>query len=199
MRLLIASKNRGKIKEIKSIIKGRLRIISPLDLHLDVSILEDGDSPKENAIKKALIYHKTTELCTLGEDTALEVDFLGGRPGIHSARYSGGEDRENRKKLLAELGKTVERSARFKTVMALALRDNWIECFEGIVAGKISIVEKGNGGFGYDPIFIPSGYNKTFGEMEESEKNKISHRSKALRKVMAFLQGKIEELEGLCK
>ncbi len=198
MRLLIASKNRGKIKEIKSIIKGKVEILSPLDLHLDISILEDGDSLKENAVKKALVYYKRTGICTLGEDTALEVNFLRGKPGVHSARYSGGGDAENRRKLLIELRKTNERGARFKTVMALVLKDNWVEYFEGIVEGEISRVERGNSGFGYDPIFFPSGYNKTFGEMDEQQKNMISHRRRALIKVLDFLQRETEVLKDLC-
>ncbi len=199
MKLLIASKNRGKLREIKSISKGKFEIISPLDLPLNISILEDGFSLKENALKKALTYHRETGFCTLGEDTALEVEILKGRPGIHSARFSGGDDRENRKKLLEELNKTSNRSARFRTVMALVLQDNWVEYFEGFLEGKISLFEKGDGGFGYDPIFIPLRYNKTLAEISEEEKNRISHRGKALNKLIDFLQNKIELLEDICK
>lgn len=198
MRLLIASKNRGKVREIKSITKGKLEIISPLDLHLNISILEDGISLKENALKKALTYYRATGICTLGEDTALEADYLDGRPGIHSARFSGGGDEENRRKLLDELKEANDRSARFRTVMTLVLRDDWIEFFEGILKGKISCVEKGNNGFGYDPIFIPAGYDKTLGEMEDWEKNEISHRRRATKKVLDFLQREIEVLEDFC-
>ena len=199
MKILIASKNRGKLREIKSISKGKFEIISPLDLPLNISILEDGFSLKENALKKALTYHRETGFCTLGEDTALEVEILKGRPGIHSARFSGGDDRENRKKLLEELNKTSNRSARFRTVMALVLQDNWVEYFEGFLEGKISLFEKGDGGFGYDPIFIPLRYNKTLAEISEEEKNRISHRCKALNKLIDFLQNKIELLEDICK
>lgn len=199
MKILIASKNRGKLREIKSISKGKFEIISPLDLPLNISILEDGFSLKENALKKALTYHRETGFCTLGEDTALEVEILKGRPGIHSARFSGGDDRENRKKLLEELNKTSNRSARFRTVMALVLQDNWVEYFEGFLEGKISLFEKGDGGFGYDPIFIPLRYNKTLAEISEEEKNRISHRGKALNKLIDFLQNKIELLEDICK
>lgn len=199
MKLLIASKNRGKLREIKSISKGKFEIISPLDLPLNISILEDGFSLEENALKKALTYHRETGFCTLGEDTALEVEILKGRPGIHSARFSGGDDRENRKKLLEELNKTSNRSARFRTVMALVLQNNWVEYFEGFLEGKISLFEKGDRGFGYDPIFIPLGYNKTLAEISEEEKNRISHRGKALNKLIDFLQNKIELLEDICK
>jgi XTP/dITP diphosphohydrolase len=199
MKLLIASKNRGKLREIKSISKGKFEIISPLDLPLNISILEDGFSLEENALKKALTYHRETGFCTLGEDTALEVEILRGRPGIHSARFSGGGDRENRKKLLEELNKTNNRSARFRTVMALVLQNNWVEYFEGLLDGKISLFEKGDRGFGYDPIFIPLGYDKTLAEISEEEKNRISHRGKALNKLIDFLQNKIELLEDICK
>lgn len=198
MRLLIASKNRGKVREIESITKGKLEIISPLDLPLNISILEDGISLEENALKKALTYYRATGIFTLGEDTALAVDYLDGRPGIHSARFSGGGDDENRRKLLDELKEANDRSARFRTVMALVLRDDWIEFFEGILKGKISCVEKGNKGFGYDPIFIPAGYDETLGEMEDWRKNEISHRSRALKKVLNFLQREIEVLEDFC-
>jgi XTP/dITP diphosphohydrolase len=199
MKLLIASKNRGKLREIKSISKGKFEIISPLDLPLNISILEDGFSLEENALKKALTYHRETGFCTLGEDTALEVEILRGRPGIHSARFSGGGDRENRKKLLEELNKTNNRSARFRTVMALVLQNNWVEYFEGLLDGKISLFEKGDRGFGYDPIFIPLGYDKTLAEISEEEKNRISHRGKSLNKLIDFLQNKIELLEDICK
>jgi XTP/dITP diphosphohydrolase len=199
MKLLIASKNRGKLKEIKSIIKGKFEIISPLDLPLNISILEDGISLKENALKKALTYHRETGFCTLGEDTALEVKYLGGGPGIYSSRFSGGGDIENRKKLLKELKKANDRTASFRTIMALVLKNNWIEYFEGTLQGKIGFFEKGNRGFGYDPIFIPIGYNKTLAEMSEEEKNSISHRGRALNKLIEFLQNKIEILKDICK
>ncbi|MCK4225333.1 RdgB/HAM1 family non-canonical purine NTP pyrophosphatase [candidate division WOR-3 bacterium] len=197
MRLLIASKNRGKIKEIRSIVEGSVKVLSPLDLSLDLSILEDGNTLKENAIKKAILYFKATGIVTLGEDTGLEVDFLRGRPGIYSARFSGGGDAENRTKLLDRLGKTENRAARFRTVMVLALKDNWIECFEGILEGEIGREEKGSGGFGYDSVFIPSGFKETLAEMSYEEKNKISHRRLALNKVLDFLEREQERVEEL--
>lgn len=197
MRLLIASKNRGKIKEIRSIVEGSVKVLSPLDLSLDLSILEDGNTLKKNAIKKVVLYFKATGIVTLGEDTGLEVDFLRGRPGIYSARFSGGGDAENRKKLLDRLGETEDRAARFRTVMALALKDNWIECFEGILEGKIGREERGSGGFGYDSVFIPSGFKETLAEMSCEEKNKISHRRLALNKVLDFLERERERVEEL--
>jgi XTP/dITP diphosphohydrolase len=197
VRLLVASKNRGKIKEIRSIVEGSVKVLSPLDLSLDLSILEDGNTLKENAIKKAVLYFGATGIVTLGEDTGLEVDFLRGRPGIYSARFSGGGDAENRKKLLDRLGKTENRAARFRTVMVLALKDNWIECFEGILEGKIGREERGSGGFGYDSVFIPSGFKETLAEMSYEEKNKISHRRLALNKVLDFLERERERVEDL--
>lgn len=197
MRLLVASKNRGKIKEIRSIVEGSVKVLSPLDLSLDLSILEDGNTLKENAIRKAALYFRATGIVTLGEDTGLEVDFLRGRPGIYSARFSGGGDAENRKKLLDRLGKTENRAARFRTVMILALKDNWIECFEGILEGKIGREERGSGGFGYDSVFIPSGFKETLAEMSDEEKNRISHRRLALNKVLDFLERERERVEEL--
>jgi len=199
MKLLIASKNRGKLREIKSIIKGKFEIISPLDLPLNISILEDGLSLKENALIKALTYHRETGFCTLGEDTALEVHYLRGGPGIYSARFSGGGDKENRKKLLKELKKANDRTASFRTIMALVLKNNWVEYFEGTLEGNIGFFEKGDSGFGYDPIFIPLGYDITLAEMSEEEKNRISHRAKALNKLIESLQNKIEVLKDICK
>jgi len=197
VRLLVASKNRGKIKEIRSIVEGSVKVLSPLDLSLDLSILEDGNTLKENAIRKAALYFRATGIVTLGEDTGLEVDFLRGRPGIYSARFSGGGDAENRKKLLDRLGKTENRAARFRTVMILALKDNWIECFEGILEGKIGREERGSGGFGYDSVFIPSGFKETLAEMSDEEKNRISHRRLALNKVLDFLERERERVEEL--
>lgn len=199
MKLLLASRNEGKIREIKTITEGRIEIISPLDLSLEVSILENGRSLKANAIKKALTYHKIAGMCTLGEDTGLEVDFLGGEPGVHSARYTNYGDVGNREKLLKKMGRGEERTARFRTVMALVLGEDWVEFFEGTIEGKIALEEKGSGGFGYDSIFIPAGYRETFAEMDEAEKNRISHRGKALKKVFGFLEREWEKLKDLCK
>jgi XTP/dITP diphosphohydrolase len=199
MRLLVASKNQGKIREIKRISKDRIEILSPLDIKLDVDILEDGKTLRDNSLKKALTYFRKANICTMGEDTGLFVEALGGRPGVYSARYGGSGDASNRKKLLAELKGKKNREAYFETVFALVINENWIEFFEGKLSGKIAEDEIGGGGFGYDPVFLPHGHTSTFAEMSEEEKNNISHRRIALNKVLAFIEAEQKRIESFCK
>jgi XTP/dITP diphosphohydrolase len=199
MRLLVASKNQGKIREIRRISRDRIEILSPLDIKLDVDILEDGKTLRDNSLKKALTYFRKTNICTLGEDTGLFVGALGGRPGVHAARYGGSGDASNKKKLLAELRGKKNREAYFETVFALVINEDWIEFFEGKLSGKITEDEIGDGGFGYDPIFLPLGYTNTFAEMSEEEKNNISHRRIALEKVLAFIEAEQKKIESFCK
>lgn len=199
MRLLVASGNRSKVKEIKKICKGSIEIFSPIDITSQLDILEDGNSLRENSLKKALAYFRKTNICTIGEDTGLFVEALGGKPGIYSARYGGGGDESNRKKLLLELKDKDRREAYFKTVIALVVNEDWVEFFEGTVTGKITEKEVGDGGFGYDPIFLPKGYNKTFAQMSEEEKNSISHRKIALEKVFGYIEDNKEKIVRFCK
>ena len=199
MRLLVASRNRGKINEIKKIYKGSIEILSPIDIEIDLDILEDGNSLRDNSLKKALAYFRKVNICTLGEDTGLFVEALDGKPGVYSARYGGAGDESNRKKLLLELKGESNRRAYFKTVMALVVNENFFKFFEGRVDGDITEEEIGNEGFGYDPIFLPIGYNKTFGQMSADEKNSISHRKIALKRVLEYIRDKRESIEGLCK
>jgi XTP/dITP diphosphohydrolase len=199
MRLLVASKNQGKVNEIKKIYEGSIEILSPIDIAFQVDILEDGNSLHDNSLKKAIAYFRKTDICTIGEDTGLFVDILGGEPGVYSARYGGGGDESNRKKLLLELKDKDRRDAYFKTVIALVINENWFEFFEGKIRGRITQKEIGDNGFGYDPIFIPDGYKKTFGEMSANEKNNISHRKIALKKVFGYIEDNKEEIEKFCK
>ncbi len=199
MRLLVASKNRGKVREIKKIYKGSIEILSPIDIAIHLDILEDGSSLRDNSLKKALAYFRKVNICTIGEDTGLFVEALGGAPGVYSARYGGEGDESNRKKLLLELKDKDRREAYFKTVIALVINENWVEFFEGKVRGKITKEEIGQGGFGYDPIFLPDGYNKTFGQMNADEKNNISHRKIALEKVFDYIEDNKDKIKGLCK
>ncbi len=196
MRLLVASKNRGKIDEIKRIYKGSIEILSPIDIDFNLDILEDGADLRQNSLKKAMTYFMKTGICAIGEDTGLFVEALGGKPGVYSARYGGRGDESNIRKLLSEMKGKGNRKAYFRTVMALVLKEDWVEFFEGEVRGKITEKEIGNEGFGYDPIFLPDGYKKTFGEMSEEEKNKISHRSIALEKVFFYIEDK--KIEKFC-
>jgi XTP/dITP diphosphohydrolase len=199
MRLLVASKNQGKIREIKRISRGRIEIVSPLDIVLDADILEDGKTLRDNSLKKALTYFRKTNICTIGEDTGLFVEALGGKPGVYSARYGGGGDRSNREKLLTELKGEKNREAYFETVFALVISEQWIEFFEGKLSGKIAEEEIGDKGFGYDSIFFPDGDTRTFGQMSEEEKNNISHRKIALEKVFDYIEVKEEEIQSYCK
>ena len=199
MRLFVASKNRGKVREIKEICKKSIEILSPIDIGFDLDILEDGSSLRDNSFKKALAYFRKVNICTLGEDTGLFVEALNGKPGVYSARYGGTGDESNRKKLLLELEGESNRRAYFKTVIALVISEIFFKFFEGRVDGNITEEEIGNEGFGYDPIFLPKGYNKTFGQMSSDEKNSISHRKIALVRVLEYIEDKKDKIEGLCK
>jgi XTP/dITP diphosphohydrolase len=199
MRLLVASKNRGKVREIRKISKDSIEILSPLDIGLDFDILEDGKTLRENSFKKALEYFRKTGICTIGEDTGLFVKTLGGRPGVYSARYGGRGDESNRKKMLSELKGKKNRKAYFETSIALVIDENWHEFFEGRVNGIITEKEIGDKGFGYDPIFLPEGSNKTFAEMSSEEKNRISHRKIALQKVLNFIEEEKEKIKSICE
>ncbi|MEO0082769.1 MAG: XTP/dITP diphosphatase [candidate division WOR-3 bacterium] len=195
MKLILASKNRHKILEIKSILKDfNWEIIALSDLAPDFTITEDGKTFEENAIKKAESVMSKFGLITLGEDTGLEVDILNSRPGIFSARYAGenASYEQNVKKLLAELKNVPleKRTARFICVCAVAFPRQFnrkTEVFQGICEGHIIDEVRGKTGFGYDPIFVPNGCDKTFAEMSAEEKNRISHRAKALEKVKKYL------------
>ncbi len=190
MVLWVATRNKDKIIEIKRILKDfNIDIYSLLDINEKIDIIEDGSSLRENALKKAEALFRLKKGWVIGEDTGLEVEALNGKPGIYSARYSGGDYKENRLKLLNEMKGMKNRNARFKTVIALISPDGKKYFFEGIVNGKIGECEKGNNGFGYDPIFIPEGSDKTFGEMTGEEKDRFSHRKKAFEKFVQFIRG----------
>jgi XTP/dITP diphosphohydrolase len=186
--ILIASSNKAKIKEIKAIFSdiSSFKIYSLNDLNFyELNIVEDGKTFKQNAYKKAYSYALEYKICTLADDSGLEVDYLGGEPGVLSARYAGpnATDKMLSQKLLDKLegvSKT-QRTACFKSVVCLYDYFNQQNIFsEGVLQGSISLSQTGINGFGYDPIFIPNGINKTLAELSEEEKNKISHRYKAL-------------------
>lgn len=194
MKIVIASKNRKKVKEIK-------KIFSTIGIECEIHTLdefpqidkveEDGQTFKENAIKKALYVSKATGMIAIADDSGLEVEALGGAPGVRSARYSGldANDRSNNEKLLRELEGVPDeqREARFVCCIALADGDN-VQTFEGYVKGKIGHIPKGSNGFGYDPLFYPEGYDRTFAEMTDEEKNAISHRAMALKLLGEYLK-----------
>jgi non-canonical purine NTP pyrophosphatase (RdgB/HAM1 family) len=193
--LVIATKNKGKVREINHFLKDfNIKLFSLNDFDNVPDIIEDGKNFQENSIKKAEITAKALRKLSLADDSGLEVDFIGGCPGVYSSRYSGenATDASNRAKLLLELAEVRDinkRSARFVCHLVLWDPDKGI-LFEtdGICEGKIGFTEKGNGGFGYDCIFIPDGYDMTMAELSEDEKNNISHRGKALKHFSDFIK-----------
>ncbi len=191
MKIFLATNNKGKIKEIKEILSDlNIEILTPRDLKIKFICKEDGDSFYENAYKKAITGLLQTGYITISEDSGLMIDYLKGAPGVKSARFTKKKNnKENIKKVLSLLKgiKKEQRKAKFKCVIALALSFKKVKFFEGECEGYISEKEMGNKGFGYDPIFIPKGYKKTFALLGE-EKNKISHRAKALFQLKNFLQ-----------
>jgi XTP/dITP diphosphohydrolase len=186
--VIVATRNKGKIREIREALKGLgLRIYALSDFPDVPEIKEDGKSFTENALKKARFYSKVFGKLTLADDSGLEVDSLRGMPGIYSARYSGerASSRENNQKLLKEMGgiPLSKRGAQFKCIMAMVSPSGKETMTEGVCKGRIGMREKGRRGFGYDPLFILSRYGKTMAELSLKEKNRISHRGKALRKL----------------
>ena len=189
--LLVASFNQHKIEELKTILSPlNINVISPVDVGGIPEVDEIGSTFEENAVLKAKQTAKFTGTYVFADDSGLEVDALDGRPGIYSARYGGTNTPhpEKIKKLLAELGDNKNRKARFVCVIAIASPDGTVETFRGEVYGQITHAPLGNMGFGYDPIFQPDGYNKTFAELESEIKNKISHRARALQKALKEYQ-----------
>jgi non-canonical purine NTP pyrophosphatase, rdgB/HAM1 family len=192
--LVVATRNRNKTREIQHILGHEFRV-HDLEPHPEVSeIRESGTSFEENAKLKALSASRQLPALVIADDSGLEVDALGGAPGIYSARYAGANATEKDKidKLLRELERVRatddRRRARFRCVVALARNTNLLGTFEGIVEGRIANEVRGNYGFGYDPIFIPEGFDQTFGELPKEVKNAISHRAKAIRALADRLQ-----------
>ncbi|MGB1324406.1 MAG: non-canonical purine NTP diphosphatase [Flavobacteriaceae bacterium] len=187
MQIIFATNNQNKLKEVQAQLPDEIKLISLKDIGCYEDIPETQKTIEGNAIQKAnYIKMKYNKDC-FADDTGLEVMALNGAPGVHSARYAGPEknSKKNIEKLLSSLEKTANRSAQFKTVIALHYKGELIQ-FEGICEGKITRTAKGSGGFGYDPIFKPSVKDKTFAELTLKEKNKIGHRGIAVAKLIAF-------------
>ena len=186
--LIFATNNQHKVDEIRSVIGSKFNIITLKEGGIDIDIPEPFDTIAENAIEKARVIHRLSGKNVFSEDTGLEVDALNGEPGVKSARYAGdGKNfQANIDKLLTNLGPHENKKARFRTVICLVL-NNEQYLFEGICEGRIIHEQKGGKGFGYDPIFIPEGSDRTFAEMEMDEKNVYSHRRKATDKLVEFL------------
>ena len=189
MNLAFATNNRKKSSELKKILEiYGFNVLDLNDLGISAEIVESGATFYENALIKARYLFGLAGELSLGEDSGLEVKALDGRPGIFSARYAGqhGNDQANIEKLLNDMSDIDDRSARFKTVIALFDGEKEL-FFEGVINGTISREVIGTGGFGYDPIFIPEGFSKSFGEFSPDEKNKISHRALAVGKLVEYL------------
>ncbi len=199
MKLVIATRNKHKLEEIREILgrptphqrtlrvhgTGRgLEVVSAFDFPDVPDVVEDGDTFEANAIKKAVTLARATGLLALADDSGLEVDALNGAPGVFSARYAGEpvSYQANNRKLLAALKNESNRRARFRCVIALAGPDGHVRVVDGRCEGTIALEERGDKGFGYDPLFIPDGHTVTFSEMDAAAKHAISHRGRALRR-----------------
>lgn len=188
MKLVFATHNENKFKEIQSLLPGHIELLSLDDIGCEEDIEETGDTIDENAIIKAEYVSNHYGYDCFADDTGLEVDSLAGAPGVYSARYAGDtkDDKANVRKLLSQLENMEDRTARFKTVIALNLKRNE-NLFTGVCEGSILKERRGENGFGYDPVFLPKGYEKSFAEMDLEEKSKISHRARAFRELIEYL------------
>ena len=188
-KLVFATNNAHKLDEIRAILGDKVEVLSLKDIHCEADIPETADTLEGNAALKAEYIYKNYGLDCFADDTGLEVEALGGAPGVYSARYAGGEGHDseaNMKKLLAELEGKSNRKAQFRTAICL-IEGGTKHLFEGVVKGEIIEKKRGCSGFGYDPVFVPEGYTETFAEMGSEEKNKISHRARATQKLCDYL------------
>ena len=189
MKIVFATNNENKVAEIKAAVPHTLAIVSLKEAGIDIDIPEPHPTLHENAQEKAATIFALTGHACFSEDTGLEVAALGGAPGVHSARYAGADRAfdKNIEKLLTHLQGEANRSAQFRTVICLMLQNGDTHYFEGICPGAITTAPAGTEGFGYDPVFVPKGAGVTFAQMSLAEKNKYSHRRKAVDKLVEFL------------
>ncbi|OPL14709.1 MAG: non-canonical purine NTP pyrophosphatase [delta proteobacterium MLS_D] len=192
-RILFASRNEGKIREAQAILgSSNVKLVSIRDFPDMPEVVEDGKNFFENALKKAKTLSEFSGIPTIADDSGLEVDCLDGRPGVHSARYAGtnATDGDNIERLLEEMKGIPQenRKAAFKCVLVLYETDGSYHHFEGLFEGSIAEAPSGTGGFGYDPVFLPAGENKTVAEMDPETKNSISHRGRAFDKLKKYLK-----------
>lgn len=191
MKICFATNNQNKLSEIQQILGDQFQILSLKDIGCFDDIPEPHETLEENSAEKAEYIYSRYGIPVFADDTGLEITALNGAPGVYSARYGGPERSaaKNMSKVLDELTEATDRSARFRTIMTYIETTGSYQ-FEGIVEGQIIDEVRGAGGFGYDPIFIPAGYRQTFGELPSEEKNKISHRVRALAKLVEFLKSR---------
>lgn len=189
MKLVFATNNQNKLKEISEIIGNKFEILNLKDINCTDEIPENQLTIEGNASQKSFYIYKKYNVNCFADDTGLEVEALNNAPGVFSARYAGENAtyNDNVEKLLTELKGVENRKAKFKTVISLVIEGKEIQ-FEGIIKGKILTEKFGNSGFGYDPIFLPDGYQETFAEMSAEQKNEISHRGIAVKKLVEYLK-----------
>lgn len=188
-KLVFATNNAHKLEEIRAILGNKVEVLSLKDIQCDVDIPETADTLEGNAVLKAEYIYRHYGLDCFADDTGLEVEALNGAPGVYSARYAGGEGHDseaNMRKLLAEMEGKTNRKAQFRTAICL-IEGGAEHLFEGVVKGEIIEEKRGASGFGYDPVFMPEGYTETFAEMGSEEKNRISHRARAVQALCAYL------------
>jgi XTP/dITP diphosphohydrolase len=197
LRIVLATRNRHKVEEISAMLSDLpVAVLSLDDLPRLPAVIEDRDTLEGNAIKKATTIASATNMPALADDTGLEVEALGGAPGVRSARYAGeqGDTAANNRKLLEELqGLPGEkRNASFRCVIALAKPQGTVDTVEGATRGVILEIPRGTGGFGYDPLFLPDGHDRTYAEMSAEEKNAVSHRGKAISRARGLVEALLE-------
>ncbi len=188
MKIVFATNNQNKLRELQQILGNEFELLNLKDIHCFEDIPENSPTIEENSLDKANYVYENFKFDCFADDTGLEIEALDGRPGVFSARYAGDEKNmdKNIEKILFELENKENRNARFKTVISLIIEGKTYQ-FEGIINGKITKDKKGDSGFGYDPVFLPDGYDITFAEMPAELKNKISHRGIAVQKLVDFL------------
>lgn len=186
-KIVFATNNAHKLEEVAAILGDSYEVLSLREIGCNDDIPETSDSFSGNALQKAQYVKEHYGYDCFADDSGLEVDVLGGEPGVYSARYSGGGSEANMDKLLHNLTGKSERGAQFRTVIALLIGED-TRLFEGIVRGTIIDERRGEGGFGYDPIFVPEGYDLTFAQLGSEVKNRISHRAKAVEQLAEYLK-----------
>lgn len=192
MHIILATHNDHKVKEINAVAKSsNIKFVSLKEIGWSEEIPEDGTTIEENAWIKAEVVYKVKKSPVMAEDTGLLIDALNGEPGVHTARFAGPQKYpdDNMNKVLRLLEDSDNRTAQFKTVIALIIDDARHQ-FTGICKGRIGLEKRGTGGFGYDPIFVPDGYDQSFGELADRIKDKISHRAKAVEAVMRYFHSR---------
>jgi len=190
MQLCFATNNNNKLKELQQLVGNSIQLKSLKDIGSLDDIPETGTTLKANSLEKATFIKSRFNINCFADDTGLEVDALNGAPGVYSARYAGepANSIHNMELLLKNLGDNSKRTARFRTVITLLIDNDAPMYFEGSVEGETHLIQSGKAGFGYDPIFIPKGFSRTFAEMSSEEKNSISHRGKAVSKLVTYLK-----------